>query len=215
MTTRLALYKIALRAVGERTIASLNENREPRRLLDEVWNAGAVRYFLEQGLWNHAIRTSQIDSSSSVSTAFGYSFAFDLPSDFVRLVQISAGEYFDLPLVRYEIETAFIYADVDPIYVRYVSNHGDFGSDLSLWPESFTLWAGYWLATQIAPALKNDIDMEVLEKRTKKLLIDARSKDAQQEPPRWPPLSSWANARFGRAGTAGRRDGGSRSRLTG
>ncbi|HET99682.1 MAG TPA: hypothetical protein ENH89_04810, partial [Aurantimonas coralicida] len=66
-TDQLALYNIALAAVGERSIASLTEGREPRRLLDEIWNrgAGAIEYFLEQGYWNFAIRTVQIDRSTS------------------------------------------------------------------------------------------------------------------------------------------------------
>lgn len=213
-TDRLALYNTAMFAVGERKLDSLTEDREPRHLLDEVWNrgAGAIKYFLEEGLWNHAIRTVMIDSSSSVSTSFGFQHAFDKPEDFVRLVQFSSGEHFGDPLLQYEFEAAYIYADVDPIYMRYVSDHADFGNDLSLWPMTFTIWAGHWLATQIAPALKNDLDMEKLELRTKKLLVDARSKDAQQEPTRFPPLSSWNRARFG---GGSRRDRGSRSQLIG
>lgn len=213
-TDRLALYNIALFAVGERALASLTETREPRRLLDEVYTrgAGAVEFFLEQGLWNHAIRAVQIDKSTSVTPSFGLANAFDLPTDFIRLVQISSGEYFSSPLMQYEIEAAFIYADIDPIYLRYVSDSNDFGNDLSLWPETFTLWGGTWLGLQIAPVLLNDKDLEALEKRTRRLLNDARSKDAMQEPPRFPPLGSWSRARFGHRR---RRDRGSRSQLIG
>ena len=166
---------------------------------DEVFNrgSGAIRYFLEQGYWNHAIRTSQIDSSPSVDPVFGFAFAFDLPSDYVRLVQIGTGENFTDPLIRYEIEAGFIHADIDPIFFRYVSDDADFGNDLSLWPESFTLWAGTWLGVQVAPTLKNDLDLKELRKEEKRLKIDARSKVAQALPPRWPPLSSWARARHG------------------
>lgn len=214
-TDKLSIYNIALRFVGERHLAKLNEEREPRRLLDEVWSAGqgAINYFLEQGFWNFAIRTSQIDSSSSVDPAFGYQSAFDVPSDLVRLVQISSGEYFEDPLTQYEIETNYIYADVDPIYIRYVSDHENYGNDLSLWPSTFTLWAGSWMGFEIAPSLKNDIDMEKLEVRLNKRLVDARAKDAMQDPPRWPPLSSWARSRYGRS--TGRRDRGSRNQLIG
>jgi hypothetical protein len=212
---KLALYNIALSAIGERSIATLSENREARRKLDEVWSRGqgAVRYFLEEGYWNHAIRAVQLDKSDSVTPSFGLANAFDKPTDFVRLVSITSDEHFAHPLLHFEIEAGFIYADIDPIYLRYISDDPDFGGDLSLWPETFLLWAGYYLATQIAPALKNDVNMDKLEERTRKYLIDARSKDAQQEPVRFPPLSSWANARLGNTGS--RRDGGSRTRLIG
>ena len=213
-TNQLALYNIALMAVGERIISSLTEDREPRRLLDEIWSrgTGAITAALEQGLWNHAMRAVQIDASASVDPAFGYANAFDKPTDFVRLAQISAGEYFTEPLTRYEFEAAYIYADVDPIYVRYVSDDASYGNDLSLWPDSFTLWFGHWLAIQIAPSVINDVEMEALEKRTKRLLAEARSRDASQEPPRFPPLGSWNRARRGGSGA---RDRGSRSQLIG
>ena len=50
-----------------------------------------------------------------------------------------------------------------------------------------------------------------LEYRANKLLIDARSKDAQDETTRFMPTGSWVNARRGRSGS----DGGSRSNLIG
>ncbi len=214
-TDRLALYNIALFDLGDRKLDSLTEAREPRFLLDEVFTrgGGAIRAVLEQGLWNHAIRTVQIDKSASITPAFGYPNAFDMPTNFVRLVQISPGENFLGTLMRYEIEAGILYTDVDPIFMRFVSDSSDYGNDLSLWPETFTLWVGHWLGQQIMAKLLNDKDQEAYMKRGKRLLADARSKDAQQEPTRWPPLSSWASARLNRVGP--RRDRGSRSQLTG
>lgn len=214
-TDQLAIYNIALAAIGERSLTSVTENREPRRLLDEIWDrgGGAIRYCLEQGLWNFAMRAVQLDASTSISPSFGYTYAFDIPTDLVRIGQIAAGEYFTEPMTRYEIEGAYIYADIDPIYLRYVSDDTSWGNDLSLWPDTFTLWVGHWLATQLGPRLTNDLDLERLERRTKRLLADARSKDAMQEATRWPPLGSWARARYGGASVS--RERGSRSRLIG
>ena len=161
------------------------------------------------------MRSVRVDSSSSVSPPFGYRYAFDKPSDFVRLAQISSGEYFTDPLLRYEIEGDYFYADIDPIYMRYVSDDASWGADLSRWPETFTLWGGQWLGVQIAPRLKNEIDEEKLLQKERRLLADARSKDAQQEPTRFPPLSSWNRARHGFRGGGTRRDRGSRSQLIG
>ena len=212
-TSKLQLYNVALAACGERQLDSLTEDRDPRYMLDEVYNRGngAITYFLEQGLWNFATRVVQIDADTSVSVAFGWSNAFGKPDDFVRLVQISADEYLNLPLNRYELRQSYFYADIDPLYLAYVSDDSSWGSDFSLWPDTFALWAGYYLATQIGPRLKNDLDMERLEKRTKRYLVDARSKDAQQEPTRFSPPGSWVNARH--SGRTGRRDRGPRNTL--
>ena len=209
----LAIYNIAAAAIGERSLAT-GEANELSRALDEVWNRGngAIRYCLEQGLWNHAIRTVQVDADEDTDPAFGLAYAFTVPDDFVRLVQISLDEHFSYPLNEYEHERGFWYADSSPLYVRYVSDDDAYGADMSLWPETFTLWVGYYLATQVAPRLKSDLDFERLEKRTKRALVDARSKDALQEPTRFPPSGSWVNARLG---GRGRQDRGSRTRLIG
>ena len=211
--TRLALYNIATRFVGERPVDSLTENSEARRLLDEVYTTGdgAVRYFMEQGNWNFAMRAIEIDSASDVEPVFGWSFAFAKPTDMVRLDQISADETFGTPLNDYELEGSYIYANVDPLYLRFVSDDDEWGGDLAKWPPSFALYAGAWLGLQIAPRLKSDLDQERIEKKVKKLCLEAAANDAVQEPTRFPPLGRWARARFG----GSRRDRGSRTRLTG
>lgn len=197
--TKLQLYNIALMALGERTIDSLSESGEPRRLLDEVYDRGkgAITRCLEQGQWNHAMRAVKIDASASVSPSFGFDRAFDKPTDFIRLNQISADENFSFPLEQYEIEGDYIYAWVDPLYLRYVSNASTYGADFSKWPDTFSEYVGYWMATQIAPKLINDVDLRLLREETRRLLIEARSKDASQEPPRRLPLGSWARSRGG------------------
>jgi len=213
-TSQLQLYNIGLLAVGERALSNLSEAREPRRKLDEVWSRGngATRFFLEQGFWNFAMRAAKLDSSTSVTPSFGFSFAFQKPDDFVKLNMISADERFNGPLTDYELEGDYIYCDVDPLYLRYVSDDADWGLDYSKWPETFTLWAGTWLGLQIAPTLLNDLDLKELKKDAKDLLADARSKDAMQEPTRFQPLSSWVQARHGRSS---RGDRGLRNKLIG
>lgn len=214
-TDRLGLYNIALAAIGERTLTSLTEDGEPRRELDSVWarGNGALRFFLEQGRWNFAMRTQQLDASVTIEPEFGFTKVFELGTDFVHLDMISGDERFCEPLKDYEFEAGVIYADFEPLYVRFVSDDADYGADYSAWPETFTLWAGHWMATQIAPRIKSDVVMEALEKRTHRLLVDARSKDAVQGPTRFPPLGTWVNARHNYRYS--RRDRGSRSTLIG
>lgn len=205
-TGQLALYNIALRAVGERPIDSLSEAGEPRTLLDAIWSAGngAVRYFMEQGFWTFATRAQKLDYDSNITTAFGYTYAFSRPSDCVSLVQLSLDERFTVPLNDYEIEGNYFFAEMTPLYMRYVSDDGDFGGDFSLWPEAFTLWAGHWMATQIAPRLLATTDVDILMKRTEKLLLTARNQVAMETPTRFPPPGSWVQSRRGRWGVRGR-----------
>ncbi len=46
VTTKLQIFNGALRMCGERKLASLSEDRQPRRLLDDEWADGAVDYCL-------------------------------------------------------------------------------------------------------------------------------------------------------------------------
>lgn len=212
-TNQLALYNQAARALGERPLATGEEN-PLSRVLDSIWNQGngTIRYCLEQGLWNFALRDLQLDSDAAVDPAFGFLHAFTLPSDFIRINAIADNEQFDPPLNRYEHRGDIIYADIDPLFLSFVSDDAAYGADLSRWPETFTRWVGLYLAVEAAPTIKSDLDMERLEKRKHKALVDARSKDAMNEPARFAPHGSWVNARM--RGSS-RRDGGSRSNLTG
>jgi hypothetical protein len=214
--TRLSLYNIALRAVGERRLAAIatTDIPESQRLLDEVWSSGsgAVRACLEQGYWHFAMRAIQLDSDSSVSVAFGFTYAFAKPVDLVKLDMVSGDPAFAVPLRRYEQERDYFYTEVDPLYLRYVSDDTDFGNDLSQWTEVFAQYVGHWMAVQIAPTLTSDIDMERLEGRAMRLLKDAKSHDAQIGPTREFPLGRWAQSRFGTRNSW--RDGGPRNRLT-
>lgn len=194
MPSQLNVYNDALRLVGERQLVSLTENREPRRLLDAVWD-GAVDYCLEQGQWNFAIRSQRLTYSPSVEPPFGYRRAFDKPDDYVRTVAITSDERFNNALLSYTDEAGFWFSDLDEIYLRYVSKDESFGKDTSLWPQTFRHFVAAYLATQIAPRLKNDTDGDRLLRDYRMKKIDALTKDAMQEATKRVPSGSWVNSR--------------------
>ena len=213
MTTQLRLYNHALRISGERKIASLSENREPRRLLDDVWDDGFKRAVLEQGYWNFATRTREASYNPSIEPSFGFRRAIDKPSDWVRTVSISSDEYFAAPLLDYHDEGEYWYCDLDTAYIRYVSDDSSYGGDLSLWPESVATYAAYYLAVEIAGHLTaSESKIDRMEKKMARALTNARSKDAMNQAPAFPPMGSWTSSR-GHGG--GRRDRGNRGALTG
>lgn len=213
MTTRLALYNGALRHCGERKLASLTENREPRRLLDTAWDGGAVNFVLEQGFWRFASRMKKIDSDPSVTVEFGHKNAFAKPDDLRRLCAISADEYFNTPLTAYSEEGEWWYADVDPVYIKYVSSDTEYGGDLSRWPENFSRYVEAHLAVEIIDRLsQNETKLDKLYKIERLLLTRARSSDAMSGPTQFPPTGAWVSAR---ANNSPRRDGGNRGGLIG
>jgi hypothetical protein len=210
---QLSIYNQALYLLGERSLASLTENREPRRILDVVWR-GAVKFCLEEGQWKFALRTSKLTYSADVVPAFGYRRAFERPSDCVRLSKVCSDEYLKTPLLEYNEEAGWWFADVDDIYVSYVSDGLDFGNDYANWPETFATYVSIYVATQSGLRIcQSERTMEKLEKDLKKAKRDALSKDALQGSTQFLPQGSWVSAR--RAGGRSRYDRGSRSTLIG
>lgn len=218
MTTRLQLYNEALRLCRETSLASLSEDREPRRLLDEVWSDGGVRTCLEAGAWNFCSRIVQLTYDTAVTPAFGHNRAFSIPDDLVRVDGVWSDEYLNTPLLDYHRTKGYFYASIDQIYIRYVSNGSSYGTDLSIWPEKFARYVAAYFASQIVGKLTGNQEIiDYINGRNEKggvlqtRLADAKNLDALEEPTKIPPRGGWARSR----GEVGGRDRGSRSSLIG
>lgn len=209
--TKLQLYNGALRILEERKLASLTENREPRRVLDDIWDEGAVDFCLEQGLWNFALRTVKAEYSPSVEPPFGYRYAFDKPTDWIRTAGVWQDENLRSPLLDYRDEAGFWFAPTDTIYIMYVSNDNQYGADLSLWPQSFAKYFQAYMANEACGRLTGSDSKSDKARRTMDAaLLEAKNKDAMNEPSKFPALGSWASSRG-----SYRRDRGPRGRLIG
>lgn len=217
MTTRLELYNSALLICGERFLASLSEDREPRHLLDHVWDNDGVKKCLEAGQWKFGMRAVRLDYDPSVSPDFGYRRAFQKPTDWCTTSAVCTDEYFNVPLLQYVEETGYWFCDLDELFVRYVSNDTSFGGDLSLWPGRFEEYVSTFFASKIILKLTSDKERRDAILHPKQGLLarklkEAKSHDAMAGPTQFPAQGGWTTAR--QAGGP-RRDRGSRSNLTG
>lgn len=212
---QLSLYNKALRIIGERSLASLTENREPRRVLDDVWDSGnAVNKVLEEGMWKFALRSSKMTADPAINPTFGYKFGFAQPTDMVRIAQLCSDEFFNIPLTGYTYEAGVFYSIVqNGVYLQYVSNDPAYGLNVSLWPETFKAYFGAWLATQIVNRLtESDKRRNDAKDALKAAKDDALSKNALAGPTQFTPQGSWVSARYG---SSTRRDRGNRGSFYG
>jgi len=219
-TSRLKLYNRALSICGETVLAALTENRKPRHLLDQAWDADVVKEALENGQWRFARRTQRIDYDPDITPEFGPRRAFGRPSDWCATCALSASEYMTPPLLAVREEGGHWYADVDEIYLSYVSDGSAYGGDYSLWPVQFAEYVATMMAGKIVLSLTADKArwQAILHPRTGSLRdarLKARNHDSMGEPVRFPPPSSWLLSRGGRRGRGTRSDGGSTGSLTG
>lgn len=223
MTTKLQLYKDALRLCGAASIAALSDEVEGRRLLDEVWDGGGVRKVLERGSWGFAVRTQMLDYDVSINPAFGFTRAFLKGTDWVTTTAICTDEFLRSPLLNYIDEVGYLYADEDVLYVQFVSDDSAFGGDLSTWTGTFSDYAAAYFASQVIHRLTSDKERLAFllgpdgsgEKRgyLAEKLRTARSKDAMQDPTKFLPEGSWVRSRGGARGKT--TDRGSRGQLIG
>lgn len=167
-------------------------------MLDNIWDDDFVRRVLQQGQWRFAKRSIKLDYTPSVTPEFGYAYAFQKPDDFVRLVELCSDEYFRCPLLHYRDAGSYWVADITELYVGFVSDDANFGSDLTKWPANFQAFSEAYMAELACPRLENSqADLDVLKKTAKRALSDSLSTDAQAEPTRFPPQGSWSRARLG------------------
>lgn len=215
MTDKLSIYNGALTILGERRLANLTEDREPRHELDDVWDNGMLDRCLQMGQWNFASRSVELTASPSVTPSFGHQFAFDKPpADFIRTMMLCHDEFFNRPVTRYNDEGQWIFADIEVIYLKYVSNDSQHGGDYSLWPANFTEFVEHYMAYKVAPRLVGiDLNERTLEAKFERALLKAKNTDAAEGPAKFAPKGGWSSSRQGfRSGTS---DRGNRSRLIG
>jgi len=196
-TTKLQVFNAALLIAGERNLASLTEDREPQRLLTQVWDNGAVNYCLEQGQWNFATRASMLSYNPAITPSFGLSRAFTKPSDHIRTAGLCSDEYFTSPVEYFE-EQGYWYADLDDIYIRYVSNDAAYGGDLSMWTSTFAEYVAAYLCSQIIHRLTGDKEeRNRVYGLAKMRLEDAKTKDAMAEGTKYLHRGSWVRSKEG------------------
>lgn len=199
-TTKLRLYNGALDIIGQRPLASLTEDRESRRALDRAWDDGAIDDALEAGQWYFATRSVRITYDPSITPDWGLRRVFAVPEDHIRTIALTQDESFQTPLLEYHEESGFWYANLDTIFVRYISNHADFGGDMSLWPGTFVEYVKGHLAFLVALVITQDKKKLGLAAEYKsKTLRDAKSKNAMADPSTSPAEGRWTAARRGQS----------------
>jgi hypothetical protein len=188
MATKQQLYRSSVLLLKQNAIGlAVTDDSSFVNVLDLIYDE-AIRYCLAAGDWNFATRTVSIEASEDVDSGINdYDYAIEKPSDYAgRIVAISGNQRFDPPLDDYHEDGGFsgyIWCDVDPLYLRYVSNSVEYGLDLSNWHPAFERYVEHELAWRIAPHLTGmgANEKEEFRKERKRALHDAQAKDARNQ----------------------------------
>lgn len=208
MATKLQVYNNALMLLGERQLASLTENRKPRRLLDQAWDSGAVDACLELSGWTFATRALRLDHDTSLAPDFGMKYVFAHPQDYIQTISICADEMFEVPLQNYQDEGGYWFAHITPIYVRFVSNDDSYGNNIANWPSSFDALVSAYLANETCVSITQSTARQVGAQQAMKMALDsARGKDAIRKPSMRFPTGRLASSRLTGMGLRNNRPG--------
>lgn len=208
MASRLSIYKAALRYLGNAAgLSSLTEASPSRYALDDAWQ-GAGEYMLAKGLWNFAIRTSQLQQDEDEEALFGYQYVFSKPDDWVRTVSISNDPAFQVGFEDFADETNYWYANSDTLYARYVSNDDTYGWNVGAWRQPFAEAFACYLAFQCGLPLSSDkSNRNDLFNLSKTLLTEAKTLDAVDERVARSPAGRLVLSRLRRGSLSGTRRG--------
>lgn len=193
--SQLGVFNKALRWLEERKALNTSESREALRYLNDEWT-DAVLFCLYAGYWNFAIRSIQITADANQAPAFGKQFCFTKPPDWTKTYQFADNPDY-MPLLRdFEDLNNVWYANINPIYIKYLSNDPNFGLNMALWTPGFIEYLAAYLAFVCAPRLKMQGDItDRLEKLQLKKKLEGLSQDAMDQAVGKPPYGSWVMSR--------------------
>jgi hypothetical protein len=195
VSSKLNLYNSALRLIGDIKLSALTDDVEARYVIDDVFE-DACFFCLESGYWNFAMRAVQVEDDPSVVPQFNYQFAFGRPTDWLRTASIFADSYERDTVTDYAYEQGYWYANITPLYIRYVSNDNQYGMDLGKWTMHFQRYVEAHIAAEVCTRLSQSTTIEeALRKKEEFRKRDAQNKNAMENPARFPPLGQWARSR--------------------
>lgn len=201
MLSRTQVINGALQIISANLIADPDENTESARQAKAVYEQ-IIGAEIEAHAWYFAKRKKALPRNIE-DPAFRFGKAYNLPSDFLRLVSLNDQWVFSsirdidvYPIPAYELEGRAIHTDIEaPLKIEYLSS--DVVADPTQWSLLFGNVASAALAVRLAmPLTKSEGMVSLAEKVYTKEVLRARKSNAIQMPPQNRPDGSWLAARI-------------------
>jgi len=185
------LYNKALQILKLPPITSNTDESERKVALDYAMNHKAVETVFELVSWGFLYKSVKLSNDDAVDPEFAYDYAFEVPSDMIRIDKISADEYFRYP-AEYLREGSYFHADTDEIYLRYLSDEQV--STPNTWPT----YVYNLVAAELARSCGTlpGADLQNAEYKYEEYKSEAYSTDAQRNPPEVISDGNWIRSRI-------------------
>lgn len=190
MASVTGICNLALRNLGATRITDIADGSKNANVLSDVYEETRDN-LLRAHLWNFATKRVEL-ARSATAPAFGFSYAYALPSDWIRTAGVHDNDGGIGTIVHRE-EGLFINADAEDVYISYVARIVD--------PNAMTADFRQALAAELSRVCAIPVsDSGTLQDRmaalADRLLLRARSTDALAGTPGTRPHGSWISQRF-------------------
>lgn len=184
MDGKVEIINAALLKLGVQLLVSENDDNKQARLANARWDS-ARKAVLRSHIWKFA-KTRVALNALTTTPAFDWTYAIELPTDCVRLVQVMDG-------VPYELEGRTILCDSSSLNIRYIKDETD--------PQKFDALFCEALATYLAIELCYSLlastgVKDELEKEFQAKLSKARNVDSTEDDRKSVDAKDWTAARF-------------------
>lgn len=140
MASQIQIINVALSRIGANEIQSLSTNSAEQKLAVIFWDV-ARQACLRDHPWNFALKDSQLNKVDGY-VPYEYQYAYQLPADFIRLIQFYGNPTF-------KVQGKRILTNEDVCKIKYVADV----QDTLQWDASFTDLLAQRLAFDMAYAL--------------------------------------------------------------
>lgn len=204
-TASVDICNLALDLLKEGPISDITSNPQTEiEVLCARWYDATRRAVLRKHVWNFAITRTEL-AANATAPVYGYANAYDLPSDFIRLLTIG-DDYVDDIRQKYQIEdNQLLYGgdvSTDALQIRYIYDH----VVVSQFDPLFIDCLVFELAIKMSRKITGDGEAgKELKELLKSIAPEAYAIDGQERPPQRIQKSKWiARRRNNNAGYASR-----------
>lgn len=178
MQTRTQIANNALSYLSAGSITSINDDDAKARAIKGVFDQ-AAQEVIRTHRWSCCIgraQLSQLSADTLQSGNFGYAYAYQLPTDCLRILDIN-GEPWSDKAEYFDLNGRQLLSDLGEIYLRYVR----WEQESSLWDVLLADVISVKIAMKVARQITTDgISAEDLERIYRRRLEDARTVDAME-----------------------------------
>jgi len=188
--TKIEICNMALALCGTRRITAMDNPSREARACNDNYDI-CRRAILRRHRWNFATKRVILSTVSATVPAFGYTNAFNLPDDFIRVHTVYTGELV-IDTADYRIEQGLVLSDKDELWLKYVYDI----EDTTQFDPLFDRYLAATLAETVSPQLNaSESNLQMIQRQMKDAGHEAKFVDGVEDPSEDLDVDVWLQAR--------------------